>query len=120
MGFHVMKRHGFAHNSHVVKTFHKMMKRHVRIIRKIRHVKKIHHTRTVTRHHRTVTITRHHYSFRSSHTTHKVVRHLVKKVGSKKALHTLMKIYKGTRTAVAKKNLRKAIKLVKKQIKKGK
>ena len=28
-----MKRHGFAHNSGIVKTFHKMMRRHVKLIK---------------------------------------------------------------------------------------
>merc|ERR1712147_549313 len=111
----VMHKHGFMHKG-LLRSRRTMITTHHHIMRKIRHVFRTHrvHTSVVRHTTRTFHTSTKHYSFRSSHSTSRSVRILLKKHSIKTAHKMLTKMLKRAKTTATKRHIKKALKLVKK------
>jgi len=102
--FSVMHRHGFARTS--LRTVHHLFRRNRAIYHKIRHVFRKKYTKVV--HHRTERT----YSFKSTTTTKRTVRHMVRTMGTKKTIHVLKKVLRKAHSKKTIKHVKKALKKV--------
>ena len=105
--FSIMHRYGFA--KHSLRSRHHLFKRSRAVFHKIRHVFRKHYVRKVhVRHVRT-------YSFKSTTTTKRTVRHMVRRMGYKKTVRVLKRVLVKAHSKKTIKHVKKAIaKVVKK------
>ena len=110
--FSLMRRHGFAKYS--LRSRHHLFKRSRAVFHRIRHVFRKHTVRKV--HTRVVRS----YSFRSTTTTKRTVRHMVRRMGYKKTVRVLKRVLVKAHSKKTIRHVKKAIAKVVKKAKKAK